>query len=243
MSENNFLKIFNDKKGDIEEIKKIIINNKDLINSEFEINNNSKIYKYSPLTYCIEKKLSELSVFLIDQGANINYKTFPKEDYPLLIACRYGLEDIVRKLLLYDNIDINCLNKDNETWYTILLNNLNITIHNLILDFIQNKNNKKEKENLILSNNEDIIEDKKDNNNNKINSKEKDKSINKTNINKDINNKLNTKDKDRNKDKYINKKKKIMANSLSFELPIEYNDNYINAKFGKYIFIFNIFYL
>ena len=57
------------------------------------------------------------------------------------------------------------------------------------MDFIQNKNNKKEKENLILSNNEDIIEDKKDNNNNKINSKEKDKSINKTNINKDINNK------------------------------------------------------
>ena len=96
---------------------------------------------------------------------------------------------------------------------------------------------------MILSNNEDIIEDKKDNNNNKINSKEKDKSINKTNISKDINNKLNIKDKDRNKDKYINKKKKIMANSLSFELPIEYNDNYINAKFGKYIFIFNIFYL
>lgn len=145
MSENNFLKLLKEKKGDIEEIKKVIINNKDLVNNEFEIHNNSEILRYSPLTYCLENKLCELSIFLIEQGANINYKTYPKEDYPLLIACRYGLEDIVKKLLLYDNINVNCLNKNNETCYQILLNNLNVTIYNLIINYVNNKNNNSEK--------------------------------------------------------------------------------------------------
>ena len=141
MSENNFLKLLNDKKGDIETIKKIIINNKELVNKEFEIKDNFEILKYSPLTYCLENKLCELSLFLIDQGANINYKTYPKEDYPLLIACRFGLEDIVKKLLLFDNIDIYCLNKNNETCFQFLLNNSNATIYKLIIDYINIKKN------------------------------------------------------------------------------------------------------
>jgi ankyrin repeat protein len=141
MSENNFLKLLNDKKGDIETIKKIIINNKELVNKEFEIKDNLEIFKYSPLTYCLENKLCELSLFLIDQGANINYKTYPKEDYPLLIACRFGLEDIVKKLLLFDNIDIYCLNKNNETCFQFLLNNSNATIYKLIIDYINIKKN------------------------------------------------------------------------------------------------------
>ena len=141
MSENNFLKLLNDKKGDIETIKKIIINNKELVNKEFEIKDNFEIFKYSPLTYCLENKLCELSLFLIDQGANINYKTYPKEDYPLLIACRFGLEDIVKKLLLFDNIDIYCLNKNNETCFQFLLNNSNATIYKLIIDYINIKKN------------------------------------------------------------------------------------------------------
>lgn len=159
-SENNFLKILNENKEDIELTKKIILNNKDIINKDFKINNNSEIF--SPLTYCLEKKLSELSIFLIDQGANINYKTYPKEDYPLLIACRHGLEDVVKKLLLNDNININCLNKDNETCYTILLNNLNVTIYNLILDYV---NQKKQKSNSNINNK---IENKNNNKKKKI---------------------------------------------------------------------------
>ena len=143
----NFLDLL-ENKNDLEFIKKSILKNKDLINTEFKIDNNTEQLTYSPLTYCLEKKLSELSIFLIEQGANINYKTSPKEDYPLLIACRYGLEDVIKKLLLYDNIDINCLNKDNETCYTILLNNLNVTIYNLIIDYVkQNKNNDKNRKN------------------------------------------------------------------------------------------------
>ena len=197
--ESNFLKILKEGNGELEAIKKIIIKNKNLINTEFEINNNSEKLIYSPLTYCIEKKLSDLSIFLIEQGANINYKTFPNEDYPLLITCRKGLEYMVKKLLLNDNIDINFLNKNNETCFTILLNNLNGTIYNLIVEYIQKKSNK------------NIINGKKKNCNNK--------------------------------DKLPKNKMKLMIKSLSFDFPMEYTKKFIKAKLGKYISLFNIFYL
>ena len=201
-TQNTFLKILEEKKGDLQAIKKIIIDNKDLINTEFEINNNSQKIIYSPLTYCIDKQLSELSIFLIEQGANINYKTFPNEDYPLLLACKYGLEDIVKKLLLYDNLETNCLNKKNEIWYTILVKNPNVTIHPLILNYVKQKKN---------------------NNSNYL----------KTDNNNIDNNKL---------DKYINNKKKI--NNLSLDLPLtNKNNNNSNNKIGKFIILFNIFYL
>jgi ankyrin repeat protein len=161
----NFLDLL-ENKNDLEFIKKSILKNKNLINKEFKIDNDTEQLTYSPLTYCLEKKLSELSIFLIEQGANINYKTSPKEDYPLLIACRFGLEDVIKKLLLYDNIDINCLNKDNETCYTILLNNLNVTIYNLIIDYVKqkkNKNNDKKRKN----NKSELVINIKDKNNNK----------------------------------------------------------------------------
>ena len=164
---DNFLDLL-ENKNDLEFIKKSILKNKDLINREFKIDNNTEQLTYSPLTYCLEKKLSELSIFLIEQGANINYKTSPKEDYPLLIACRYGLEDVIKKLLLYDNIDINCLNKDNETCYTILLNNLNVTIYNLIIDYVkQKKNNDKNRKN-NKSEHDNNINISKNNNKKKI---------------------------------------------------------------------------
>jgi len=161
-SEKNFLEILKESKEEIESIKNLIIINKELINQEFEINKNSKIFKYSPLTYCIEKKLSEISIFLIEQGANINYKTYPNEDYPLLLACRYNLEDVIKKLLLYDNLNINCLNKKNETCYTILLNNKNVIIYNLIINHLNIRSKK-------------LNDEKKDNDNNDIYEKRKKK--------------------------------------------------------------------
>jgi len=161
----NFLDLL-ENKNDLEFVKKSILKNKDLINKEFIIDNDTEQLTYSPLTYCLEKRLSELSIFLIEQGANINYKTSPKEDYPLLIACRYGLEDVIKKLLLYDNIDINCLNKDNETCYTILLNNLNVTIYNLIIDYAKQKKNnntdiRKNNKSELITNNIDKNKNKK----------------------------------------------------------------------------------
>ena len=189
---SDFLEILKQSNENEEHFKKLITEKKDLINKEFKIIKDSQEYIYSPLTYCLENKLSDLSIILIEQGANVNYKTSPNDDYPLLIACRYGLENVVKKLLLCKNIDINCLNKKNETWYTILLNNLNVSIFNLMQEYINPKSKKeKEKENKP---------------------KEKDTTKRK---------------------KYINNKKKIMINNLSFDFPLEYNKDIINTKISK----------
>jgi len=142
---SDFLEILKQSIGNEENFKKLIMQNKNIINKEFKTIIGSKEYTYSPLTYCLDQKLSELSIFLIEQGANINYKTSPNEDYPLLIACRYGLEKVVKKLLMNKTIDINCLNKKNETWYSILLTNLNVTIYNLMQEYIKSKNKKDDK--------------------------------------------------------------------------------------------------
>ena len=188
----DFLEILKQSNEKEEHFKKLITEKKDLINKEFKIIKDSQEYIYSPLTYCLENKLSDLSIILIEQGANVNYKTSPNDDYPLLIACRYGFENVVKKLLLCKNIDINCLNKKNETWYTILLNNLNVSIFNLMQEYI-NPKSKKEKEKENKPKEKDIIKRKK----------------------------------------YINNKKKIMINNLSFDFPLEYNRDIINTKISK----------
>ena len=188
----DFLEILKQSNEKEEHFKKLITEKNDLINKEFKIIKDSQEYIYSPLTYCLENKLSDLSIILIEQGANVNYKTSPNDDYPLLIACRYGFENVVKKLLLCKNIDINCLNKKNETWYTILLNNLNVSIFNLMQEYI-NPKSKKEKEKENKPKEKDIIKRKK----------------------------------------YINNKKKIMINNLSFDFPLEYNKDIINTKISK----------
>ena len=189
---SDFLEILKQSNENEEHFKKLITEKRDLINKEFKIIKDSQEYIYSPLTYCLENKLSDLSIILIEQGANVNYKTSPNDDYPLLIACRYGFENVVKKLLLCKNIDINCLNKKNETWYTILLNNLNVSIFNLMQEYI-NPKSKKEKEKENKPKEKDIIKRKK----------------------------------------YINNKKKIMINNLSFDFPLEYNKDIINTKISK----------
>ena len=189
---SDFLEILKQSNEKEEHFKKLITEKKDLINKEFKIIKDSQEYIYSPLTYCLENKLSDLSIILIEQGANVNYKTSPNDDYPLLIACRYGFENVVKKLILCKNIEINCLNKKNETWYTILLNNLNVSIFNLMQEYI-NPKSKKEKEKENKPKEKDIIKRKK----------------------------------------YINNKKKIMINNLSFDFPLEYNKDIINTKISK----------
>ena len=191
---SDFLEILKQSNGNEEYFKKLITEKKDLINKEFKIIKDSQEYIYSPLTYCLDNKLPELGIILIEQGADVNYKTYPNDDYPLLLACRYGFENVVKKLLLCKNIDINCLNKKNETWYTILLNNLNVSIFNLMQEYINPKSKKeKEKEKENKPKEKDIIKRKK----------------------------------------YINNKKKIMINNLSFDFPLEYNKDIINTKISK----------
>ena len=189
---SDFLEILKQSNGNEEYFKTLITEKKDLINKEFKIIKDSQEYIYSPLTYCLDNKLPELGIILIEQGADVNYKTYPNDDYPLLLACKYGFENVVKKLLLCKNIDTNCLNKKNETWYTILLNNLNVSIFNLMQEYI-NPKSKKEKEKENKPKEKDIIKRKK----------------------------------------YINNKKKIMINNLSFDFPLEYNKDIINTKISK----------
>ena len=189
---SDFLEILKQSNGNEEYFKKLITEKKDLINKEFKIIKDSQEYIYSPLTYCLDNKLPELGIILIEQGANVNYKTSPNDDYPLLLSCRYGFENVVKKLLLCKNIDINCLNKKNETWYTILLNNLNVSIFNLMQEYLNPKNKKE----------------------NKDKEKEKEKNIIK-------------------RKKYINNKKKIIINNLSFDFPLQYKANIINTSISK----------
>jgi hypothetical protein len=191
---SDFLEILKQSNGNEEYFKTLITEKKDLINKEFKIIKDSQEYIYSPLTYCLDNKLPELGIILIEQGADVNYKTYPNDDYPLLLACKYGFENVVKKLLLSKNIDTNCLNKKNETWYTILLNNLNVSIFNLMQEYI-NPKTKKENEN-------------------KEKDKEKEKDIIK-------------------RKKYINNKKKIIINNLSFDFPLKYKTNIINTTISK----------
>ena len=189
---SDFLEILKQSNGNEEYFKKLITEKKDLINKEFKIIKDSQEYIYSPLTYCLDNKLPEFGIILIEQGANVNYKTSPNDDYPLLLSCRYGFENVVKKLLLCKNIDINCLNKKNETWYTILLNNLNVSIFNLMQEYL-NPKTKKENENKDKEKEKDIIKRKK----------------------------------------YINNKKKIIINNLSFDFPLQYKANIINTSISK----------
>ena len=189
---SDFLEILKQSNGNEEYFNKLITEKKDLINKEFKIIKDSQEYIYSPLTYCLDNKLPELGIILIEQGADVNYKTYPNDDYPLLLACKYGFENVVKKLLLCKNIDTNCLNKKNETWYTILLNNLNVSIFNLMQEYL-NPKNKKENENKDKEQEKDIIKRKK----------------------------------------YINNKKKIIINNLSFDFPLKYKTNIINTTISK----------
>ena len=75
----DFLEILKQSNENEEHFKKLITEKKDLINKEFKIIKDSQEYIYSPLTYCLENKLSDLSIILIEQGANVNYKTSPNE--------------------------------------------------------------------------------------------------------------------------------------------------------------------
>ena len=185
---SDFLEILKQSNGNEEYFKTLITEKKDLINKEFKIIKDSQEYIYSPLTYCLDNKLPELGIILIEQGADVNYKTYPNDDYPLLLACKYGFENVVKKLLLCKNIDTNCLNKKNETWYTILLNNLNVSIFNLMQEYINPKYKKENK-----PKEKDIIKRKK----------------------------------------YINNKKKIIINNLSFDFPLKYKTNIINTTISK----------
>ena len=145
LSNNIFLKTIQNK-GDnsLNLVKNLILNNKEIINIPFTITIDNKKITHSPLTYSILKKYSKIAIFLIEKGGDINYKTLPEEDYPIHIACRNGLEEVVEKLLENQKLNINCINKKNETCYNISITSSHTNIYNMLINYITKKKESKD---------------------------------------------------------------------------------------------------
>jgi ankyrin repeat protein len=140
LSNNLFLKTIQNK-GDnsLNLVKNLILNNKEIINIPFTITIDNNKITHSPLTYSILKKYSKIAIFLIEKGGDINYKTLPEEDYPIHIACRNGLEEVVEKLLENQKLNINCINKKNETCFNISITSSHTNIYMMLLNYIKKK--------------------------------------------------------------------------------------------------------
>ena len=210
-------------------ISNLIKSNKNIINQSFEITiDNNKII-HSPLTYAIYKKYSNIALYLIEKGADINFKTIPDENTPLHLACKYGLEEVVKKLLSFPELNINCLNKNNDTCFNIAIMN-NPELYNLINNFLNNKNNNSDENDIndINVNNNNIEKnfENEENNNNSNNN-------NKFNKEYNINNEFNI----------INNNSTNITNNINFNnnynINISNNDNNIKVFNSKNLDITN----
>ena len=210
-------------------ISNLIKSNKNIINQSFEITiDNNKII-HSPLTYAIYKKYSNIALYLIEKGADINFKTIPDENTPLHLACKYGLEEVVKKLLSFPELNINCLNKNNDTCFNIAIMN-NPELYNLINNFLNNKNNNSE---------ENDINDINDNNNNIEKNFENEENNNNSNNNNKFNNEYNI----NNEINIINNNSTNITNNINFNnnynINISNNDNNIKVFNSKNLDITN----
>ena len=129
---SKFYNRINNKGDKINLIANLISDNPDIINKPFEVIFNRKKTIQSPLTYCLLIKYTNIAKFLLEKGADINYKNYPDEDYPLHIATRFGFEDIVQIIINNPKTNLQCINNNKETCYRIALKNSKIKIFNLI---------------------------------------------------------------------------------------------------------------
>ena len=127
-------------KGDkTNNIISLITSNSEIINKPFETFLDNKKIVHSPLTLSIYLKYSKTAKLLIEKGADVNYKTQPDEDYPLQIACRQGCEEIVKILIDNPKVNINCLNKHNETCFNIAIKSSHMSIYNMLVSKVKNQ--------------------------------------------------------------------------------------------------------
>ena len=116
-------------KGDkINLVSSLITNNPELVNMPFEVTMNSQKTIQSPLTFSLLVKYTEIAKFLLEKGADINFKNSPDEECPIHIACRYGFEEIVRILLDNPKVNLSSINKNRETCFKLALQNSHIQI-------------------------------------------------------------------------------------------------------------------
>ena len=211
LSNNLFLKTIQNK-GDnsLNLVKNLILNNKEIINIPFTITIDNNKITHSPLTYSILKKYSKIAIFLIEKGGDINYKTLPEEDYPIHIACRNGLEEVVEKLLENQKLNINCINKKNETCFIISITSSHTNIYMMLLNYIKKKKESKK----------DIKDIKKENN-----------------IKEPVKNMLKNEEKSISKIKKLFETKKYIKHN-SLEIPISYikKNEKIKSILSKFLY-------
>ena len=113
--------------------------NKEFINIPFHVTLDNIQQVHSPLTYSLTLKYPKIAKFLLDKGADVNFKTSPDEESPIHIAARNGYEEIVKLLIDNPRINLNSLNKSNETCFNIALRSSHMSIYNLIIQKIKNQ--------------------------------------------------------------------------------------------------------
>lgn len=260
-SKITFLNIILQNKNDFQKQKLELENNKELINTPFEDSNQGKTI-HSPLTYCIENNLEKMTDYLIENGADVNYKIPLTEDYPIHLACRHRSKELVKKLLERKDININSLNKKTETCFSIAMNNCDANIYSMLIDYNNNKKIKIETRRVVVSHNsssnnlnnnvEDIntttstIINNTITNNNEISS-----NIDVTHKDTTNNNNISimTSNNSEKMSQIIRKNnikkneimKKSLLNNLEVEVSFKFEDRYLTGKVGKFIFII-IFY-
>ena len=112
---------------------------KEFINIPFHVTIDNTQQVHSPLTYSLTLKYPKIAKFLLDKGADVNFKTSPDEETPIHIAARNGYEEIVKLLIDNPRINLNSLNKNNETCFNIALRSSHMAIYNLIIQKIKNQ--------------------------------------------------------------------------------------------------------
>ena len=199
LSNNLFLKTIQNK-GDnsLNLVKNLILNNKEIINIPFTITIDNNKITHSPLTYSILKKYSKIAIFLIEK------------DYPIHIACRNGLEEVVEKLLENQKLNINCINKKNETCFIISITSSHTNIYMMLLNYIKKKKESKK----------DIKDIKKENN-----------------IKEPVKNMLKNEEKSISKIKKLFETKKYIKHN-SLEIPISYikKNEKIKSILSKFLY-------
>jgi hypothetical protein len=112
---------------------------KEFINIPFHVTIDNTQQVHSPLTYSLTLKYPKIAKFLLEKGADVNFKTLPDEETPIHIAARNGYEEIVKLLIDNPRINLNSLNKNNETCFNIALRSSHMAIYNLIIQKIKNQ--------------------------------------------------------------------------------------------------------
>lgn len=109
------------------------------VNSTFELVINDQKAIHSLLSYACLNNCTKIAKTLIEKGVDVNYHTYPDENTPIHLACKKYNKAIVSSLLEIDSINLNSLNEDSETCFSIALKTSQKDIYAMIVQKINQK--------------------------------------------------------------------------------------------------------